>query len=219
MIKRIIGFICISLLSVLLLAGSAGANLLTNGSFEDGVNPPVSSWKGLSAGNSDLTGWTIGGGGVDWENDMTPHDGLFIDLNSGLTPGTISQNFNAVVGQWYTLEFDLAGPGTWSPFTDPREVKVTLDGIEYIFSVAASSNSNLFWEEKSLNFQANATSMELTFASLAAGNVTGGELYWGPVIDDVSVDRDSASVPEPFSILLLGLGILGITGFKRTIKE
>jgi hypothetical protein len=33
------------------------ASLIVNGSFEDGVNGPVGSWRTLQAGNTDLTGW------------------------------------------------------------------------------------------------------------------------------------------------------------------
>src|SRR5258708_5732400 len=70
-----------------LSTGSAYADLLVNGSFENGSFSSCSNgaWCRLSNGATDLTGWDIGGVAVDWHNSVQmnfPHTGdKVVDLN------------------------------------------------------------------------------------------------------------------------------------------
>jgi choice-of-anchor C domain-containing protein len=164
-------------------------NLIVNGSFEDGDFSPVNSgsWVTVLAGQPKLTGWTIGGGGVDWHNEaeLSPaFDGSrTIDLNrsgGGLADtGTLSQTFATIPGASYELVFHLAGPHPWFP--DPRQVEVTVAGATYDASTGVSPQNALEWEEFVIAFTATDAATTLTFASVD------GSGYWGPLLDGVSV--------------------------------
>lgn len=188
-------------------------NLLINPSFELGDYAPViaNSYVRLSAGSSNLTGWTIGGAGIDWHQNSSEiksaADGTrVIDLNlqgGGLSDtGTISQSFDTVAGEIYSLTFTLAGP---SGATNPRQVRVNIAGIEEIFSQPSSSNLALVWGEKELSFTATATTTLLQFSSVSGSGV------WGPFLDKVAV----VPVPEPFAATWLLVGGTAVALLRR----
>ena len=189
-------------------------NLLTNGSFETG-DYSGGDFEHIPAGASDITGWTVGGDGVDWHNDgemQFPQDGLLVvDLNaSDGDSGSISQIFSTVAGQDYSLTFYLCGPNPSSTsFPDPREVQVDVAGIQQIFSAPASPNQNLVWEQKQLNFTAAGSSTTLAFSTVVP---TG---FWGPTLDNVSV---TAGAPVPtaplWALVALGTVLTLLTVFS-----
>src|SRR6266536_2606609 len=122
---------CFALASVI----SVGVSLLNaaqfqNGSFESPVLAPGSSLV-LAPGTNGLTGWTVGNtGAVSFVNGpavygtaggVGPFDGAQqIGFNGGDTPpgGWISQTFSTLVGQSYSVSFNLGrvfpGSGTMS---------------------------------------------------------------------------------------------------------
>jgi choice-of-anchor C domain-containing protein len=194
---------------------ASATNLIVNGSFEQGdyssniVDP---NFARLNPGSSALTGWTIGGNGVDWHNgnDMkSPIEGdLIVDLNlDGGSSGTLSQTFSTTPGHFYTLGFYLAGPdlsATTPSFPNPRQVRVQVGGINQIFTTPASDHLALNWQLNELNFQATGNNTTLAFSGV---NDSG---FWGAALDNVSVISNSQSVPESSSILnILALGTLG----------
>lgn len=211
--------LCISL-------NSHADNLLVNGSFEDttGHNwQGNGSWMRVYSGGTAITGWTVGGGcGVDWHNstELKPiENGTYaVDLNcdgTGISnTGTLSQTFATTAGQKYELTFYLAGPEpcTTCGFPDPRLVNVNINGTDYVLSQPASSNLAIQWGLKTVDFTASSSSSMLTFSSL---NGTG---YWGPVLDNASVEAVGSTVPEPASFLLLGSGMALISGLLRPRK-
>jgi choice-of-anchor C domain-containing protein len=211
--KSVFGLILLSLST-----GSAYAGLIVNGSFEQGDFNSCSngSWCRLFNGATNLTGWVIGGVAVDWHNSAEmhfPHTGdKVVDLNLDGGPGqtgTISQSFATTPGAQYLLEFFLSGPEPSfnSGFPDPREVVVDIAGVHMFFSTPASLNTNIQWGDEQLLFTAQGTTTTLTFSS---PNDVG---YWGPVLDDVSVNAVNA-VPEPSSIGLLFTGFLGLAATR-----
>jgi len=184
----------VSLIAGLVLSVSASANLIQNGSFENGdYSQQNYSWVTVDNGQSNITGWDIGGVAVDWHNsaEFSPiQDGLrAVDLNlnggSGQT-GTLSQTFATDAGTSYILDFYFAGPNT--NFPNARQVQVDIAGSTAIFDQIASPNRDLVWGMHSLSFTAIDASTTLTFSSVDSAG------YWGAVIDDVSV-----KVPEPAS--------------------
>jgi choice-of-anchor C domain-containing protein len=208
-------YLCVAVLMALfLLTGKASANLIKNGSFEEGDKTGFNySYKRVNAGNTSITNWTVGGAGVDWHNKAElnqPQDSnLLVDLNlnSGSQTGTISQNFATVINANYTLKFWLAGPNYESI------INVNIAGLNQQFSQASSSNSSLVWGEKILNFTANDTTTTLTFS-----NPNGNGSYWGPLLDNVSIEG-AAPVPLPPALFLFGSGLLGLAGLKRKLSK
>ena len=96
-----------------LVAWSATAqNLVTNGGFED---PDLGSdWAPYAAGDTSLTGWTVGGGGV--QHFSTAIFSAFPDQSCQMVggtdwavPATISQAIDTIPGASYIISLDLAG--------------------------------------------------------------------------------------------------------------
>lgn len=204
-------------------------NLINNGSFENG-DYSGGDYETVSPGDTDITSWVVGGAGVDWHNDgemKFPNDGLLVvDLNrsgGGLgDTGTMSQTFSTVAGKQYLLSFFLAGPDGDS-FPDPRQVQVNIAGLTQVFSTPASSHDALSWEQKQLQFTAASTSTTLMFSSVD------GTGFWGPLLDNVSVDETIQSVDTTATAIpaigFIGMALLsgmlliiGFSTYKRTKK-
>lgn len=89
-----------------------GAELLTNGNFEDGPEPDPAGrgFTPYEAGSTAIPGWTITRGSVDYIGPYWQHaDGRrSIDLN-GNEPGAIAQTIRTRPGRKYRVTFGLAG--------------------------------------------------------------------------------------------------------------
>ena len=190
------------LAATVLAIGSLSAHadsLITNGTFEDFSGTPlVSGYTVINAGSSALTGWTVGGTSVDLiANDYGAVSGYSIDMLGTPGPGSLSQSFATVIGQQYTLSFDLSANGGG----DGKALTVSLTGV-----APASYMGSTPFTTQTLNFVASNASTTLMFTSAASG-------YSGAVIDNVSV----TAVPEPetYAMLLAGLGLMGAVVRRR----
>ena len=209
----VIGFAVLGLLGYASWAGAV--NLIVNGSFEDGDYSGANySWERLVNGDTRLTGWTIGGAGVDWHNttQLNPsYNGVttehMIDLNldgyGSSNTGTISQTFATAGGNVYNVSFYLA-----SPYGDG--VQVTVDGASNTYTPSAANP--LVWTLESFSFTAGSPSATLQFAS------TNGDSWWGPILDNVVV-QPTAPVPIPGALLLFGPGLAGLAAVRRRFKK
>jgi hypothetical protein len=189
------------------LTGSANANLVTNGDFENAV--PSTSWQSLATtGFQDIntyraccapTGTYAGGPNVaffGWDN---------------LVGGSIWQDINTVAGQSYTVSFD------YGAIARPRLQTMTasalggtgLTNLLSTLSLRATGSANLSTITTGYNytFIADGALTRILFKDTSAitASVDG-------VIDNVAVN---ANVPVPGSLLLLLSGALGLSVFSR----
>jgi choice-of-anchor C domain-containing protein len=186
------------------------ANLIQNGSFENGTDPGV--FQTLSGGSTVITGWTVSPGSqIDYIGTLwqASNGSRSLDLSGG-NAGRIQQTFNTTVGGTYRVTFDLAGNPNASPIIKDMRVSAGGSSADFSFDTTGKSSSNMGWVSKSWDFTANSTTTTLEFITLTNSVA-------GPALDNVSVIALSppptpTPIPEPSSVLgLLSLGVLGIS--------
>jgi choice-of-anchor C domain-containing protein len=180
------------MVAAIALAGSALAAFagVTNGSFEAGnyvENAP--GWEMLTAPSTDMTGWTVSSGTVDWVGPLwQAQDGSkSIDLD-GNSPGAISQNLATTIGNTYSVSFYLSGNSNGGPTVKTLIVSATGTApATYTFDVSTISNSAMGWRLESYSFVATSSTSTLTFAS---GDTPGA---YGPALDNVVVTETAVT--------------------------
>lgn len=203
-----------------LAMNGARADLITNGSFEEGAP----SW-GCASGTTSLQGWAVTPN-IDIDSAIPGCSGIaaadgtyFLDLTGSYSAGSISQSFDTTAGASYLLSFYFGGNPQWqylgyqndSPI---KELLVTINGDwAGTFSIDTTGQGQLEagWSYETVLFEASGSTTTLTFSSL---NPTG---VFGPFLDGVSVE-EFTRVPEPATLALLGLGLLGM-GLARTRRS
>jgi choice-of-anchor C domain-containing protein len=179
------------------------AAVIVNGSFEANGGGICDSplFTTLPAANNCITGWTIGGAGIDYiHNYWQAADGTHsLDLNA-VNPGSVQQIFTTVAGQGYIVSFALAGNPEGPPALKTVAVDVGGAATLYNFDVTGHSLTSLGWITDTFAFVATGTSTTLRFTSSIQGP-------YGPALDNVTI-ADATVVPEPASAGLLIAGAM-----------
>lgn len=197
--RYLIPSLCTAL--ALLGASASAVNLIQNGSFEIGPDP--GTFISLGNGNTSITGWTVGGAGIDYIGTYwQPQDGArSIDLNQ-LNLGSVSQQVTTVAGQLYRISFWMSGNpdgnNSNSQFLLNFNAFDTVNNAT-VFSQNASyqnphTRTNMLWEQRTFEFTASSSSTLLTFAGVAPPGA------FGAALDNISME----AVPEPFTMALMG---------------
>lgn len=202
-----------AIVAVLVLAPASHANLLTNGSFEDGnFVPNFQDTMSLSTGSIDMTGWTTISAEIAWINEGNPFgvvasDGIkSLDLagyHDSAPYGGVQQSIATGVGSVYLLEFDL---GTIGPVGVQRSIQASAGATSGVFTAIGTLNQQE-WTTFGLQFVADSS---LTSISLLGTNEGGN--YIG--LDNARVTLISVAVPEPSTAALVLLP-LAVALFRR----
>jgi len=178
-------------------------SLIQNGSFETYAKAP-GTWSipnrvdfDLGVGNTDIAGWTVIKGTIDYFGrcpDDPPKiwhaaDGdNSLELAGSPSAGGVSQTFATTPGQRYRVQFRMSGsPMTgWSGADQPNKtVRAQAAGqsADFSFDVAAEQDTlaDMKWKLCTFRFAAEAESTTLEIFS------TMDPVHIGPVIDNVSV--------------------------------
>ena len=199
---------------VLVPTTANAANIVSNGSFESGTAP--GSFSTFGTGSTDITGWTIAVGSVDYIGSYwaASNGARSLDV-AGNAAGTISQSLTTVAGKRYAVSFDLwANPDNGSY---PRKLFANVGGGDLTFtSNGGGSNAAPNWQSQSFSFVATGASTLLSFradpiSSAAIGNPN--FVAFGPALDNVS----AVAVPEPaaWALMIAGFGLIGSVSRRR----
>jgi hypothetical protein len=230
-----------------LLAPSARAELVTNGSFEA---PFLSAGTAVSipAGSNQIAPWTIfgpgSGGAVEVALIQTAYTepgltfnsaggvGNFnaLDLTGGLNVNTnnaISQTLNMIGGTQYVLSFALGNAFVQGSSSYSGTASSVLVSISNTTASGGSTFSNTLttpglinWANQTLTFTANGTGAvtgTLTFTNNQTAAQLAANHYVG--LDLITIP---SSVPEPGTLTLAAAGLplfLGLSWLRRRFSR
>jgi choice-of-anchor C domain-containing protein len=157
------------------------ANLLVNGSFEDGM--AIDQFAALDVGSTMIDGWSVIRGQVDYVGKyIRAADGQrTVDLHGSPGYGGMAQSFDTVKGRRYRVTFSLSSGGE-----DPivKRVGVAAAGKRAVFAFDATGKTrdNMGWLRKTWEFEAVADRTTLEIYTMEETDPVAG-----PSIDDVRV--------------------------------
>ena len=205
----------------LIPASASAADLITNGGFE---NPVVASPCCSTVPTDSLPGWTVPTGNVNVVNgtfassagNLAFEGNQYLDLVGQGGVGSLSQTFNTVLNQAYTLSF-VFSHNLFSGITS-ASASLNVGSLTDVITHTGGTNANLAWQNYSNTFVAAGPTTTLNFT-----NLTGGDNE-GMFLDAVSVNavevNPTGAVPEPstWAMMMMGFGAVGL-GLRRRKPE
>jgi choice-of-anchor C domain-containing protein len=201
-----------------------GANIIDSiygvgaGSFEI-PDPNIPTYENLAAGSTDLYGWTVGAGSVDWVRNTVwnaSQGNYSIDMN-GTAPGgdppsvgSISTMIQTTIGTTYRVSFDISGFLGFGNPTNPKDLELSVKAIDLLNMATEISNSShqfvatntstvlplaLNWQTRTVTFVATESQTSVTFTSKTTNN------HSGMLLDNVNIETVQL-VPEPSAAAL-----------------
>ena len=192
---------------ILFPASRASASPFQNGSFEAASIAP-GGFVTLGVGSTAITGWEVISASIDYIGShwVAAAGTRSVDLNGNAGGGGIRQTFDTIIGSLYRVEFAMSGNPDGPPPVKAVTVNAAASTQTYTFDTVAAgaTRPNMAWVYNTFHFTAIGTSTTLTFQSGTPG------FFYGPAIDDVSV-----RVPEPMTLALLSVGMIGAVARRR----
>lgn len=196
----------LALATTALISTSAQAAVIFQDNFDSEAGAP--GQHALNYNSFDQ--WSVSNGTVDvvstggWGITCVGGTGKCVDLDGSTgNAGTFTSDLISLAEGTYTLSFDISGNQRWGR----DDLGVTLGGF---FNESFSLASNDSWQTVSHTFDVTST----TAASFIFNHAGGDNI--GIMLDNVSLE--SVDVPEPASIAIFGLGIVGL-GFARRAQK
>lgn len=174
----------VTLAAALIAPSALAQNLLVNGSFETWPTR-VPTYVTVPGGSTAIAGWTATGISLDlvgggWQQG----DGLLsLDLDGSPGPGGIEQTFATTPGQWYSVDFLMAGNPQCGGTIKSIRVEAAGSSNTFSFDTTGHSFVSMGWEPRSWCFQAISTSTTLAITSLTAGRINCGAALDGVVVE------------------------------------
>ena len=215
----------IAVAAALLVSASAASatNIIMDGGFE--TTPPLSDSCCITVPANGMVGaWTVGlNGNVNVVNgnygstagNLAKEGFQYLDLIGEGGAGSISQSFNTVLDQLYTLTFSFShnifgGPSDPAPLfsADFSLGDSTVSLLSGTISHSSGITSDLDWKTYTHSFVGTGAMETLNFTNTSptSGNA-------GIFLDDISV----SAVPEPAAWIMMigGFGVAGVAMRRR----
>ena len=193
----------IAAVAALLVAGAANANVLVNGNFESGST----GWN--ASGNAGVTHGGFGGFYFGAGSAAQNGSGALVFNSGDSAPnGSFSQTFATTAGSTYLLNFDFGTTVGGSQNLLASILGANGTSVLGNLTVSDDQSTNLL-TNFGFSFTADGAVATLRFSDIA----TNQTVSLDALVDNVTIA--AATVPEPASIALLGLGAFALLRSRR----